>query len=229
MAEYLLTGERVRRAVRSPLNPLDRSTIVSIYPKPIDEQKHTIQPGRFQIDPGTFDKPSILIVGSSSWWKEVDEHQPLLEIPNSSLQVANSIVVDYCKGLLAVTLDKAQPGIFWMPGEFNVEQVKKSHHNLMLKAKAMQENWFKALVEIADALWARTGGNPLTISDDMRMAARELNVSAKDWMKDFSLLQMIRCKACGAPRNEEYPVCPSCHAIVDVDKAKALGLSFAKV
>jgi hypothetical protein len=54
---------------------MDKSTIVSIYPKEINEVKHTIEPGRFHLKPGKPDSPSLLVVGSSSWWKEIDEEQ----------------------------------------------------------------------------------------------------------------------------------------------------------
>src|SRR6266576_4523463 len=89
-----------RKLIRAMKNPMDKCTIVSIFPKVIDEVKYTIEPGRFHIEPGTFEKPSILVVGSSSWWREIDVEQPMLEIPNSSIQIAESVIKDYCNGLL---------------------------------------------------------------------------------------------------------------------------------
>ena len=55
-----------RRTVRATPNPMDKSTVVSIYPKELNEIKPTIMPGRFRLEPGTYEKPSILVVGSSS-------------------------------------------------------------------------------------------------------------------------------------------------------------------
>ena len=52
-----------RRLIRSARNPMDKCTIVSIFPKEINEIKHTIEPGRFVIPPGTFEKPAVLTVG----------------------------------------------------------------------------------------------------------------------------------------------------------------------
>src|SRR5258708_2992817 len=114
-----------RRTIAAPVNPLDKCTIVSIYPREIRETKPTIQPGKFHILAGSIKKPSILIVGPSSWWKEIDEEQPLLEIPNSSIQVADSIVKDYCNGLLGCNMGESMPGIFWVPGAWNLTQVKE--------------------------------------------------------------------------------------------------------
>ena len=110
-----------RRTIRAPVNPLDKSTVVSILPKPISERKATIQPGTFELPPGSFDKPSILVVGPSSWWREVDEGQPLLEIPVASVIIADSIVKDYCNGLLACDMGDRMPGLFYLPGIFTVE------------------------------------------------------------------------------------------------------------
>jgi|SRR6185295_3769413 len=216
-----------RRTIRAEVNPLDKSTIVSIFPKEIHEIKHTIQPGTFHLSSGSVEKPSLLIVGPSSWWKEIDEEQPLLEIPNSSIQVADSIVKDYCNGLLGCNMSDCMPGIFWIPGSFTLIELKKSYQHLLDKAKLNQDRYFSALVKLADSLWARTNGNPLVISDDMRMAAKLLNLNTKDWMKDFSMMQQTKCPACGSPRNSEFPVCPTCHAIVDKDRAKELGIAFS--
>jgi hypothetical protein len=217
-----------RRTVRAPVNPMDKATVVSIFPKKLNEIKHTIEPGRFIVESGTFDKPAILVVGPSSWWKEIDDEQPLLEIPNSSIQVADSIVRDYCNGMLACNMADSMPGLFWIPGEFTVLDIQTKHKPLLIKANENQMRYFQALTKLADSLWARTNGNPLTISDDMRMAAKYLNLGSKDWMKDFTMSSKTSCPACGSPRDAAFPVCPNCKAIIDHDKAKTLGLKFAE-
>lgn len=217
-----------RRTIRAPVNPLDKSTVVSIFPKEIHEIKPTIQPGRFFIKPGTPKSPSFLIVGPSSWWKEVDEEQPLLEIPNSSIQIADAIVKDYCNGMLACDMVGRMPGLFFVPGEFDLKLLMERFPKLLTQAITKQEAWFLALIKLADGLWAKTGGNPIVITDDMRLAAKMMNVSGKDWMKDFAMMETVKCVACGMPRNPDFPVCPNCHAITDPVKAKALGIVFSQ-
>lgn len=218
----------LKKTVRAPVNPLDRCTVVSIYPKAIHEVKSTIQPGTFDIEAGSYEKPSILIVESSSWWKETDENQPLLEIPQSSILVANSIVRDYCIGLLMADMETAIPGLFWVPGAWTKAEILKEKRVELDKARDKQRNWFKQLVTLADASWVHYGGNPLSISDDMRMAARELNLHDKEWLKDSQQMELIRCVACGSLRNPQYPVCANCKSVVDVVKAEKLGLQFAE-
>lgn len=223
----LLLAQR-RRTVRAPQNPLDKATIVSIFPKYIREVKHTIQPGVFEIQPGTEKKPTLLVVGPSSWWREIDEEMPLLEIPVSAIRIADSVVNDYCNGLLAWNPDDSTPGIFYVPGEFtDVTILKLQHENIFKKAIIKQKNWYTNLVKMADILWSRTNGNPIAISDDMRLAAQELSLKEKPWMQDFKTLEMTNCPACGSMRNPLYPICPSCHQIVDKELYAKLGLAEA--
>jgi len=217
-----------RRTIRAAVNPLDKSTVVSILPKYIHERKITIQPGVFEIPPGSFEKPAILVVGTSSWWREVDENQPLLEIPVSSIQVADSIVKDYCNGLLACNMSDMMPGIFYVPGEVDRERLKKEYMPLLLKAQATQKKWYFELIRVADILWSRTNGNPLSISDDARLACKELNITNKPWLGDIQTMELIRCVACGSLRNPTFPICQTCKAIADPVKAKELGLTFAQ-
>src|SRR5947209_17592908 len=84
-----------RRTIRSHKNPMDKCTIISILPKAIDEVKYTIEPGKFHIDSGTYESPSILVVGGSSWWKDVDADQPLLAIPVSSTHITGYVIIHY--------------------------------------------------------------------------------------------------------------------------------------
>jgi len=216
-----------RRTIRGPVNPLDKSTVVSIFPKRIDELKHTLQPGRFIIEPGTYDKPAILTVGPSSWWRELDEQQPLLEIPVSSIQIAESIVVDYCNGLLASNMSDCMPGLFIVPGAVDSDKVKKDYKGLLDKARDNQNRWYRELVKIADNLWSRTNGNPLAIGDDMRLAAQELRIEDKPWMQDFKTMTLVNCPACGQLRNNSFPVCANCKTILDKKRFDELGLKVA--
>ena len=113
-----------KRAVRSMPNPLDKCTIVSIYPEKIEEFKPTITPGVFVIPPGSYDKPSTLLVESSSWWKELDNNQPLLEIQVPSILIADSVIRDWANGLFQCNMGDAMPGLFFVPGEKTVIDIK---------------------------------------------------------------------------------------------------------
>jgi hypothetical protein len=132
-----------KRTVRAEVNPLDKCTIVSIFPKEIIERKHTIQPGVFHIPAGSKKNPGIAVVGPSSWWKEIHPDEPLLEMINSSIQVADSVVKDWANGLICCDMNDRMPGIFFVPGEFGAEVVKQKFANLIELYDAKQKNWFK--------------------------------------------------------------------------------------
>lgn len=223
-------GNLNRRTIRAPVNEMDKCTVVSIFNKKIDERKPTIEPGRFILEPGTYENPTLLVVGSSSWWKEIDDQQPLLEIPNGSVQVADSIVKDYCNGLFGCNMSDCMPGLFWLQSSVNLITLRSKYKAELDKAKAKQENFYKALVKLTDSLWARTNGNPLVVSDDARIAAKALQLDGnKPWMKDFTTLGQENCPACGFLRNAAYPICSNCKAVINKEQAKELGLIFASV
>lgn len=220
--------EMNKRTIRGPINPLDKTSIVSILPKSIIETKATITPGEFHILPGTVEQPSVLTVGPSSWWRELDPNQPLLEIPVSSIQVADSIVVDYCNGLLGCDMTDARPGLFIIPGEITPADVVKLHKPIIDKYKEKQDNYFKVLVKLADVLWARTNGNPLAISDDMRLACNILQIKDKPWLQNFQAVQLVNCPACGFLRNDNFPVCANCKTVVNKSQFEKLGYTTAQ-
>jgi hypothetical protein len=215
-----------RRMIRSVKNPLDKCTIVSIYPKVIEEVKHTIEPGRFKIPAGSLEDPAILVVGSSSWWKDIDIDQPMLEIPHSSIQIAESVIKDYCNGMLGCNMADSMPGLFFVLGSQSVMEIKLKFKSKLEEVHERQTTWYKILVRLADSLWARSNGNPLVICDDMRLAARSLNYNDKAWLKDFQISELVRCKFCGGMRNPLYPICPTCKAI-DPEHPLAANIKFA--
>jgi hypothetical protein len=215
-----------RSLVRSIRNPMDKATIVSIYPREINDVKETIQPGKFKLPPGSFETPSITIVGPSSYWRDIDVEQPLLEIPVSATQIAESIITDYCNGYLAVSIGDAMPGLFYVPGALTIKEIKDKYSLDLTQAKFRQDKWYNILIRLADSLWARGNGNPLVIWDEMRMAARELGRD-KPWLKDFQLQEMVRCFACGQMRNPDFPICQFCKN-VDMSHPRAKDIKIAQ-
>jgi len=212
-----------KRTIRQQTNPLDKATIVSVYPKPLRATYETIQPGKFYIEAGSESNPSVLVVGPSSWWRDIGEEMPLIEIPNGSLLIAQAIVTDYCNSMIEVD-EISSPGFFYVPGELNVSEIMDKYSKTLKETIQKQKNWFHNLVKIADADWARSNGNPKHISDLSRMAAVELGFKDRDWMKNTVQAEKIKCVACGNLRNPEYPICPSCNRVVDVALAKKLGI-----
>jgi hypothetical protein len=216
------------RVVRQEVNELDKSTVVSIFPKEVNEHKPTISPGYFHISPGSLKNPQILVVGSSSWWRELDETMPYLEIVNNSIQVARSVVNDYCSGILGSDMVESMPGLFFVKGEVTLLELQDKKYAAQFKdAERKQTNMFKVLIRLADIAWSRSNGNPLTISDDMRIAATELNLD-KPWNKDAAMLERIACKACGTMITSDIIICPNCKVVLNPSRFKEMSMEFAK-
>lgn len=209
-----------------PVNELDKCTVVSIYPRSFVAVKPTTVPSRYEVPAGTFDNPGVLVVGGSFWLKDVDPEQELIQIPHSSLQVAEAIVNDFVVGLVGFEKN-TRPGLFWVQGDLTAEEVRTKHQNLLIRYRDMQVRFFQSLIKLADGFWSRTNGNPLSISEDMKMAARELGISkSKPWMNDAVAFNMVPCAACGALKDPKYPVCQVCKAI-DKEAATEKGIEFA--
>lgn len=205
--------EMSRRPIKAPVNPLDKSTVVSIYPRPIVVKNPTLVPGKWEIEAGSVEKPALLVIGPSSWWKDVGPDEPLIEIVQSSVQIAESIVKDYTNCMFACNSVDALPGLFFVPGAFTLEKIKNDHPGLLAQALRFQNNYYNTLIKYADALWARSNGNPLALNDEMRLAARTLGVQDREWMKDHVNVGMVPCFACGSFKNPEYAICKECHSI----------------
>lgn len=219
--------EQMRRHTRrAPVNPLDKSTIISVYPIQIEEKKPTLQPNRWIIPPGTKERPSCTLITPASWWKEVDEKQPFLEIPVASIVIADSIVKDYCNGLLNADQSK-MPGLFFVPGEINELKARTEYADQIEEADRKQRLWYQELIKVADISWSRTNGNPLTINEMMKAAAHALGIEDREWLKTYKAAELVRCFACGTMKNPAYPVCPSCRAI-DPEHPKAKFIKFAQ-
>lgn len=221
VGEFLPT----RRMMGAAKNPMDIATIVSIYPRDFVEKRETMFPGIFHVAGGSIEKPGISHIDASSYWRDIDIEQPLIEIPVSATAIAQSIVTDYCNGLLACDMNQNMPGLFFVNGKFDRAEIKAKYGLQLAAAVLKQNSWYNILVKLADSLWARTNNNPLAIWEEMRLAARELGIE-KPWLKDFQMAEMVKCFACGNLRNPEFPICSTCKN-VDMSHPRAKDIKIA--
>lgn len=202
----------------------DKSTVFSIFPRPLDERKETLNPGIFKLDAGSYEKPSRLVVGQSYWIKDPGPDEDLISIVTPSALIASSICNDL--GLIMSGAD-ARPGVFWVKGELTVEELKKKYPDALPLAKKRQDEWFKLLITMADVDWSRANGNPLAIWDVARQAAEALGIKDKDWLQNQNAFERIPCVACGTFNKPGLALCPNCKVVIDEAKFKSLGLKFA--
>lgn len=211
----------------SPKNPLDISTIISIYPQGFTEKK-AMMPEWYHVPKGSYDEPGFLVVAGASSWREMMDTKQVIEIPISSVSVAESVIRDWMIGILEVQMGQQQPGVFFLPGEWDQEKLRSNIDamNVLNKARELQNRWFLALINMADALWARSGGNPLVVSDLMRVAAGLMQMD-KPWLKNFQAVRMTPCPACGVMVMPGFPVCANCKTVIDPTKYASIGLQQA--
>ena len=219
-----------------PKNPADRATIVSVFPKEIDEIKPTIFPRRFII-PAAADKEFSLLVleGASVFRASTIDRMPPTEIPINALELARSIVDDYLNSTWLSSRGARCPGIFYIPGEYNNKTIFKYIHSdgrtfdkMLIDYREIQKKWFVEVMNAADEFWARTNGNPRSIPEDARVAATILGLeNTKPWMSNVVQSELDNCPSCGEMINTLYPVCRYCHAVIDKKKAEELNLTFA--
>lgn len=89
-------------------------------------------------------------------------------------------------------------------------------------AETKWQEWCQRKIAEADMDWARTPRFEL-ISDDARKAAKELRIE-RPWLVKVRI-PAGQCEFCGADlQRAGLAKCPSCQAVLDIDKALAAGI-----
>lgn len=199
-------------------------TVVSLLPFALKENKPAIIPGYFQIPPVKSGQAQlvddngvrILHVGESIYWMESPfKGMPPIKITETPRAMCRSIVNDFIEAQLAVDQD-AYPGLFWIEGEFNKEDVLKKFAPQIEKARKAQNRWFINLVRIADNDWEKSH-NHNTISDIQRYAAKHLGME-KDWTTVTLNALMIQCPLCKELVRPDAIVHATCGYVIKPDE-----------
>ncbi len=219
-----------------PRNPMDKTTIVSVYPRQVIDTKPTLFPSRYVIPAAPENDFSIFLVSGASYFLESRiENQPPTEVQVNSMMLAESILHDSIPTMNLVRAD-ARPGVFAIPGEWNRKTIISYIHadgkpfsELLTIARQWQKNYWIAVINEADEFWAKGNGNPKVISDDARLASKVLGLEkSKPWMNTVIASELVNCKACGEMINPGFPVCKYCKNIIDMEKYKAMGIKPAE-
>lgn len=199
-----------------------RCTVVSLLPwSPPPEEKPHLLPSTFRIpaaDPKT--GIGVIHVGEAVYFQPNPFDDRNTRVPVSPNEVARSIVDDYINGQMALDEDTC-PGVFWVEGELTEADVIKFFKRRIEEYKVKQTNWFKALVNMADADFTKNK-NRMAISDIQREAARAIGYKA-DWV-DFnvSAMDMKQCPFCKSTISVDAIKCPVCSEVVDATAYKQL-------
>jgi len=137
-----------------------------------------------------------------------------MDVPISAPEIAE----DLCR---EINGDGGEGSFF---GAF-VAQGEKPTPSEIESAQKRLEGFYRSQVGSADREWERSHSY-LFINDVQRRAARHLKLE-KDWF--YQARETFDCPGCGEKVRAGVAVCKTCHAILDVQKAAALGLAPAAI
>lgn len=201
------------------------ATIISLVPFEINEFKPQMDPEYIKI-PAAPENSFVVYHVYDSWFPYYVGEGKTIKIPEPAHRFAAAIVDDFKSGNIGLA-EGAAPGIFYVEGHYEKDDIKSNPQilNLIKRAKQQQIKWFENLVRMADDDWAKNRQHSL-ISDLQRRAAKALNIN-REWLFAPSIDGTnIRCKACTSIVPNEAIVCPTCRCVINEEKAKEL--SFLK-
>jgi hypothetical protein len=126
---------------------------------------------------------------------------------------AREIADDICREVNSDAGELSFLGVFVCAGDVPTEDELRS-------ARSRLEEFYRALVAAADREWERSHSF-LFIHDVQRRAAGHLGLN-KEWY--YQARETAECPGCGERVKPGVAVCKSCKAILDREKALALGL-----
>lgn len=191
-------------------------TLVSLLPRELSEEKVTLIPRFYGVPAAKNGELGILHIGDASFWQmlEAERGGPIQQIVKAE-DVAKSIIMDFNNAQLEYRFEQAQPGLFFVEGKFDSDEIKVKFPELVTKYKVLQENWFKALVDLANSEFSRTR-QIRVVSDLQRMAAIALGMKP-EWLIDHQI-RTLTCPLCMTNLSPGAAICHVCKAIIDPAK-----------
>ena len=126
---------------------------------------------------------------------------------------AREIAEDICREINSDAGERSNLGVFVCAGDAPTEAELNG-------AQEKLDEFYRALVASADREWERSHSF-LFINDLQRRAASRLGLE-KEW--HYQARETDECPGCGERVKRGVAVCKSCNAVLDHDKALALGL-----
>lgn len=215
-------------AIGGPDNPsfIPSAVICSILPRE-DGQPFTIvnrTHGVYRVwHPGKGEDYKLTPITWKKDLADVGDHDPLytrktgVERRKEFTFDGKQIAADLCK-----EINDHGPGEGSFFGVFVCEGMKPTEAELA-RAHQVLESYFMQNIAAADASWSNNPKHDL-ISGIAKRAARYMGLDPADheWMSKYH--KTIPCPGCGERVRPGVAICKSCHAILDEEKAKKLGL-----
>lgn len=165
--------------------------------------------GTYQVRGRVADEPYALIpVGGTRAVMDLGDKRTM-DVPITAHEVAQ----DLCREINADGGEDSFFGVFATQGD-------KPSDDELSEARQRLEVFYRSMVAVADREWERSHSY-LFINDVQRRAAGYLGLE-KEWF--YQARETSDCPGCGEKVRAGVAVCKTCHAILDRDKAAALGL-----
>jgi len=126
---------------------------------------------------------------------------------------AREIAEDLCREINSDAGENSFLGVFMCAGNVPTEEELRM-------ARSRLDDFYRSLVAAADREWERSHSF-LFIHDVQRRAAGHLGLK-KEWY--YQSRETAECPGCGERVKPGVAVCKTCHAVLDREKALALGL-----
>jgi len=189
--------------------------VISLVPFDIREEKPGLLPSRYFIPASDMKIPSLLKVSHARHYVYLDESRGALGVPDTSDQVARSIVEDYIESQLGVD-DEARPALFWIPEELKIEQVQEKFKVDIFKRLQIQKKWFLNMVMIADNDWSKYHQHNVISSTQRKMADFiGWNPREHEWMSPMTTMKSSSCPYCGTSVPEGFSRCGNCKEVIN--------------
>lgn len=196
-------------------------TVVSIFPGAIKETKPGMIPDVFEIPESDGKNPQVLHVTEVNSALYIGDGKTF-RLTHTANEIARAIVEDFCNGFLQAD-DENKPGLFWLHGKHEKENIAKQFPKEMTVAVRKQKSWLMRLVLSADDDFQKHGQRR-GISDLQRRAAYILGLTNRPWYVAPEPTTYVKCPACATMVDESAAICQNCHFTVNIEKAKQLGL-----
>jgi len=194
---------------------MSKCTVVSICNFSIGPE---FKPGLFPNDfviPAASEESLALLVIEDGWTDVPLLDRKSMRVPVLSAEIARAVVEDWKSAQLQIGLG-SQPGLFYVDGEHDEDDILEGCEDLLVKARNEHTEWTNRLVKMADDLWYMKQSHR-QISRTMIHAARYLHVD-RAWTKSSRPDDTVICPACTSRVPAGAAVCLQCRAIIDAEK-----------
>lgn len=190
-----------------------KATVVSLFPLEINEYKPGLYPGYFVIPAAPHGEFTWLTVGDAIFYQET-KNDVMTPVKTSFDVLAESIVGDFMRSHIGRIVEVAEPGIFWVRGEYDdARKIRYDHEEKIIEVEKRQLKWYEELVKMADDTYSRTRRHT-SVSALQRLAAQRLGYAAP-WMTRMNSSDNT-CKFCKAETPYGAVKCPNCREILDM-------------